>query len=202
LPLPRQRSTPPNLIDLTDFYNTALAETWESFQTGWNLAEFPAGVQTFAGVKFDVRGAVRLSDHDGALLEYRYYPSRVVGIPIGQRCRRLHFLHGSEGSPSNVFETKLGSYVVHYANHQQWEITIEYGRDVRDWFTQPGEDESASRAEIAWQGHNVASRRTGQSLHLYKRTWDNPTPDLEIESIDFILNTGPSLPFLLAITAE
>jgi hypothetical protein len=204
-PLPRDPLLSPNLIDLTDYYNTSLAENWERQETGKNMAELGTGVQLLAGVKFDIRGAVRLADREGQYLD-RHYPLSVPGIPVAQRCRRLHFLQASEGA-SKIDGTRLGSYVVHYVNHQAWQIPIVYGEDLRDWYTQPGESDSAARAEVAWRGDNAASRRsstTGETggLRLYKRTWDNPVPDVEIESIDFVLNSGPAQPFLLAITAE
>jgi hypothetical protein len=199
-PLPRDPSLSPDLIDLTDYYNTSLAENWERQGDGKNMAELATGVQTLAGVKFDIRGAIRLADREGQWLD-RHYPSRVLGIPVAQRCRRLHFLQASEGA-SKIEGTQLGSFVVRYANHQQWEIPIVYGQDLRDWFTQTDETDSATRAEVAWRGNSEHSRRIGLSLRLYKRTWENPMPDVEIESIDFVLNPNPAVPCLLAITAE
>jgi hypothetical protein len=50
------------------------------------------------------------------------------------------------------------------------------------------------------------SRRTaasyGQTLRLFKMTWENPEPDREIRTLDFRSEGKESAPFLIAITAE
>ena len=66
----------------------------------------------------------------------------------------------------------------------------------------PDGDEGATRAEAVWKGHNGLSRELGLYLRLYKRTWENPSPEIEIESIDLVSAPAPAQPFLIAITAE
>jgi hypothetical protein len=41
-----------------------------------------------------------------------------------------------------------------------------------------------------------------ESVRLFKATWTNPLPDVEITSLDFILGKSSVRPFVVAITAE
>ncbi len=39
-------------------------------------------------------------------------------------------------------------------------------------------------------------------LRLVKRTWDNPSPEVEVEPIDFTSTMTQCAPFLIALTLE
>ena len=112
----------------------------------------------------------------------------------------MHFLH----SAINAFDikdgTQIGSYVVHYANGQTREIPIVVGRDLADWWNQPNEQNK--KFVIAWTGTNESSRAQGRTIRLFKSTWENPMPDSEVKSIDFVWAGTEAAPFLVAITAE
>jgi hypothetical protein len=41
-----------------------------------------------------------------------------------------------------------------------------------------------------------------ESLRMFKCTWQNPWPDVEVTSIDFLSNDKGVGPFLVALTAE
>ncbi len=196
---PRDPGARPDLIDLTDYYNTLLHLTWEPNVEGKDLGDLPAGVQKLAGVDFDVRGVVRLGEPNDPIL-----PSAVSGIRISRKCRRLHFLQASEGEISNMEGVTIGVYRVHFENRLTLEVPIVYGQDLRDWGAAlfGSHPETAGRAQIAWKGSNVASKANGPVLRLYKRTWENPLPDLEIRSIDFVSAHAGTEPFLVALTAE
>ena len=121
------------------------------------------------------------------------------GIPVGQNCHKVHFLHGSGGGgPPDG--TRIGSYIIHYQRGQRQEVPIIYGQDVRDWWSKPSD--VASTSELAWTGSNPATKKKEMELHLYKKTWDNPFPDLPVESIDHISVSERGRPFLIAITLE
>ena len=55
---------------------------------------------------------------------------------------------------------------------------------------------------VAWTGQNGKSRELGAMIRLYKTTWENPSPDVQLASIDFISSGKTSAPFLIAITVE
>jgi tetratricopeptide (TPR) repeat protein len=199
----RDRRCRPEAIDLTDYYNAGLAEDWEHVMVGSNLAELPQGLQNFAGVEFDVRGLIQLASQNTQ--REVHFPEHVQ-INLSRSCRRLHFLHaavkGDEEGGGNVGK-QIGSYIVHFTNHPDWEIPLTYGRDLRDlwWAAKDGPPE-ATKAVIAWQGNNPAAKARGHGLRLFKSTWENPAPDAQVESIDFISSMAEPAPFLIAITTE
>jgi serine/threonine protein kinase/tetratricopeptide (TPR) repeat protein len=185
-----------NLIDLSTFYNAALTERWHGPDNS-DLSELPSGIQTFAGVQFDVRGLIQLAASSGGT---ERYPKEVRNIPINRACHRLHFLHAAifgSGAPDGA---KIGSYVAHYASGKQSELPIIMGESVADWWNQPNEQDK--RFTVAWVGQNADSRRRGRSIRLFKSTWENPTPSETVSTIDFIGFQQKPAPFLVAITAE
>jgi WD40 repeat protein/serine/threonine protein kinase len=126
------------------------------------------------------------------------FPSRVLNIQVGQRCRTLHFLQSCDAcadcpAPNS---TAVGSYLVHYTGETGEKIPILATQDVRYWFDP---DKELGPATKAWSVMN----EKGEPVRLFKRSWANPHPNLEIQSIDF-LSAGPDSPhpILFAITAE
>jgi tetratricopeptide (TPR) repeat protein len=202
---PREPQTSPNLLDLTAYYNSSLTHGWiPSSRAGMprdrNLDELPRGVQEMAGVQFDVRGLIQVagSAPNGTL--GAAFPAEVKGISADQKCRRLHFLHGTGSRVADG--TLIGRYLVHYAGGEQKEVPIIYGETVRDWWCEPEPSEPTQRATVAWTGKNAAAQAEGMALRLYKFTWENPLAEAMIESIDLVSANSNSSPFLVAITAE
>jgi hypothetical protein len=187
------------LLDLTRFYNASLNESWHG-STNNDLAALPTGLQSFGGVEFDVRGIVQLCSQ---LPPSTAYPVMVRGIPVGQTCQRLHFLHAvGFGNPTDE-GSQIGAYVVRFAASQKrLEIPIRYGHEVRNWHTQRGEPAAPPDLTVAWKGQNAVSRKSGHALRLFQTTWTNTAPDLEIESIDYVSRMALAAPFLIAITVE
>jgi len=93
---------------------------------------------------------------------------------------------------------RVGTYVVHYTDGHQEEIPIVYGQDVRDWNSDADQRTDLSRAVIAWTAMNDAKHR----VRLFLTTWLNPSPDVEVASIDYVSSMAESAPFLVAITAD
>jgi len=200
----RNPSTPANLIDLTAFYNGSLTSGWiPSSPYGRteerNLGELPTGVQRLGDVSFDVRGLVQLAGRALNGLPGAHYPRQVSGIPIGRKCRRLHILHGTGWGAAENFE--IGRLVLHHRDGQVSILPIKYGEDVRDWWVK-GSDNGTTHAMVAWTGYNAATRQQGLSLRLYRRTWDNPHPDVVLDSVDYESTFSSSSPFLIALTVE
>lgn len=186
------------LLDLSGHYNGALDETWQAGGLANNhLGHLPRGLQVFGGVSFDVRGVVQLSGMQAEQGLRVRFPKAVEGIEVNRRADRLYFLHACAW-PSPV-GTQVGMYVIHYANGQQQQVPINYGKDVLDWWLNEGTDEFA--VDVAWKGANSASPG-GPELGIFKTTWNNPRPEQEIESIDYRSAMTDSAPFLLGITAE
>ena len=197
----RTPDTPANCIDLSMNYNARLNENWHF---DGNPLSIPPGIQRLAGIDFDVRGLIQVGANttNGVVP----YPKQVSGIIIARRCEQLHFLHSAIYAPSATNGVQMGAYVVHYADGQQQEIPIRGGIDVGDWWTHSRE--TNTHFTVAWMGTNEKSLKYERFIRLFKTTWKNPRPDVEIVSIDFLSarvappGRGVPAPFLVAITAE
>lgn len=191
----RLRQPPAECIDLGEYYNAALVQTWHPGMPNNNLDMLPPGLLQLAGVVFDVRGIIQLS---GADLRKAggHYPQQINGIQVGKKCRQLHFLQAAGWhSPDG---TRIGSYVVHYADEQEQVIPIVYGEDVRDWNGSNDMSNEITHGQLVWSGINNA----GLHVRLFKTTWVNVAPEKEIVSIDYTSDMATAAPFLVAVTAE
>jgi hypothetical protein len=197
---PRDSQARPELIDLSAFYSTALTNSTASGEKGNDLSEVPQGLQTMAGVEFDVRGFVQLSASGLIGTPRDVYPAASAEIPVNRKVNRLHFLQGAiwHESPG----AKVGSYYLRYADGQVAEFPIVYGRHVQDWWFYGSDRDKIEGAEVAWVGQNRDIRRFNAYLHLYKMTVQNPRPDVAVVSLDFASTMTKCAPFLIAITVE
>lgn len=196
---PRDSQAKPNLIDLTSYYNVHLTDSWIS-GTNNTLASLPVGTQTFADVMFDVRGVLQLA---GKKDSTKHFPTQIKAIRVQQKCARLHFLQASAfGNLENNDGREVGLYVAHLADKKELNIPIVYGRDLSDWFSKKRELPQETELTVAWVGDNPVSDRLGRRLRLFASTWVNPSPEVEIDNIDFISHADGAAPFLLAITAD
>jgi hypothetical protein len=193
---PRLSQTPHNLIDLSDYYNAALVQSWHPGTGNNSLDILPPGLLQLGGTLFDVRGIVQLAGHDLQRTAHGAYPPRVMGIPVSQTCHQLHFLHATGWRTRDG--TLVGNYIVHYADGKEQTIPIVYGEDVRDWNAGGDSSTELKRATIVWSATNKAQL----PVRLFKSTWVNPNPEKEITTIDYLSTTSESAPFLIAITAE
>jgi len=160
----------------------------------------PVGLQQLDGVSFDVRGVVQLDGMQLRAYGHRY-PPRVMGVPIGQICRRLHFLHATiwGGAPGE----QVGDYTIHYADGQTATLPVRYGETLADWWEGPFDIPSTgSSYRVAWTGANALARSTHVVQRLYHTVWDNPRPEMRLTSLDLISRGLTATPFIVAITVE
>ena len=200
-PPARNPAAPAELIDLSNFYNAALSESWHGGADNY-LAELPRGIQTLAGTRFDVRGLIQVFGVPSSREPRYQYPKAVNGIRVNRKLQRLQFLHAICGScPSDG--TTVGHYFIHFASGRRETVPIVFGRDARDWHELPDQPVGVTDAVIAWKGTNpTALRGASRGIRLFKRTWENPAPDVEITKVDFVAEYAFANPFLVALTAE
>jgi tetratricopeptide (TPR) repeat protein len=164
-----------------------------------NLASLPVGIVELGGNAFDVRGVIRLNSANPGLAYH--FPTRIEGIRLGRHCRALHFLQSAAWA--RVFGIVAGQYVIHYADGTRQIVPLITGENLTDWFA--GRDNStvlSKTTKVAWRGENPVSRSLREELRLFDFRWENPRPDKEIASIDFVSAMAEPAPFLLAITTE
>lgn len=199
----RDPAAKPNLLDLTAQYNARLNQNWHGTADipDNDFRELKPGLNNLGGVSFDVRGIIQLAGATLSETSNPAYPRQVAGIKVGLKCQKLHFLQASGwlGEDGAV----LAHVAVNYADGETREIPVVYGQDVRDWWYYENTLKDAARAPVVWTGKNPATEKWGGvTLRLFKRTWDNPRPEVEIKSLDLVSKQAASAPFVLAITAE
>ena len=203
----RDKKAGRGLLDLTPFYNAALAEGWTR-EADLNLKTLPTGLQMLAGTQFDVRGVVQLA---GKGLRDPKFSAQVKAIPVKQKCKRLHFLHATVLGTAADEGIQAASYVIRFsANRTRLEIPVIYGKDTRNLGATPGE--SGSDLSPVWTSDKAPQPGSDKSeapsdpktagLRLYKFTWENIAPDIAIESVDLVSSLGNPAPLVIAITAE
>jgi WD40 repeat protein len=194
---PRDPDATPSQIDLSLYYNRRLGNGGMDLNAYNDLSDLPVGLHRFGGTLFDVRGIVGCA---GLCPSGRALPAQVRSIRIDSRCRLIHCLQAT------AFETqtgvRVGTYVLHYADGQSEELPLDYGKDLRNWWTVPGESSETPNASVVWTGDTPLAVSNGQTIRLWKRTYENPRPDLEITHLDFVSAMAFPAPFVVAITVE
>ena len=186
-------------IDLSAKHNAALTKAWHPPgvpESEFNdLSSLPRGVQKLDDVPFDIRGVVQLAGQAA-----KAFPEKVEGIDVRCPAARLHFLHATGWSAAPG--TPIARFVVHFKDGKSVDVPVVFGEDVGDWWQYPHTRFKGTRGKVAWIGSNPACRALGASLKIYKTTWENPTPEVEIVSVDYASSMTPAAPFLVALTAE
>jgi hypothetical protein len=192
----RDSKARPELLDLSLFYNVNFTNDWEvSFEARNDGLNLSPGIHRLVDVDFDVRGVIQVAPSAG---HTKTLPKEVPGIPVGHALARIHFLHAAIGGElTETNEVKAGSYMVHYADGQQHEIPLRLGKELADWWFPKPTD-----AEVAWTGSNSRSAYNGKTVQLFKFTWQNPRPQVEVRSLDLISAMTNAAPFVVAITVE
>jgi hypothetical protein len=114
-----------------------------------------------------------------------------VELPPGHRSVRHRLIGPAAAKPRAIFAIFASPHA-----YQSNTVPIIYGKDVLPW--EPAAPIMSSPPAPAWRGQNGV----GLTVQLFKSTWENPQPDVEIETLDFVSKMTQSAPFLVAITAE
>ncbi len=191
-------------VDLRKYCTMGLADDVEgNGKGGWSdqgptndLGNLPAGRQVLGGVPFDIIKAETNGGKACIMLgsdtRVKTLPRRVDKIDFGhRRAKRIYFLHAhAYGGPAEV-----GEYRVHYVNTITVDerIPLISGKNISDWWGA----RDIPEATVVWRQLNGLS-----PVGLYMYVWKNPSPEIPIESIDFISKgEGPMLG-LVAVTGQ
>ena len=196
----RDLTAGPNQIDLTEVYNASIDEAWQPTENleglGQDLMEFPVGLRKWDGVLFDARGVIQLcSSHP----DWFQFPQSIE-IPVNNHFSRFHVLHSvayveREG-------VSVGAFQLSYSDGQQQEIEIQYGRDVRDWWIGRDSKLNVEHGTVVWTARRLSASLATEKVRLFRTTYENPRPEIDIVSVNFISKKMQSAPFFLAMTIE
>ncbi len=168
----------------------------------------PQGRQRFAGVDYDIYEMPTSPVPQVLMLGGKGLPedlpAEITGIPVHCKADALFFLHTArldqrmdDRDRREHRKFAIFKYIVHYADGQSEEVPIYAEIDIDHYVQQ--QPKALPGAQIAWtrpyedsQDHAVA----------YAKQWNNPRPDVEIESVDMVyVDKDRGVPALLAITA-
>lgn len=204
---PRSAQAGAGQLDLTASYNVALNESWQSmeilYQVDLNLAALPAGLQTFQKSLFDVRGLIQLRRRS---VDHELFPERTP-IPVRRAFTRLHALHGTRWEEEEGMT--IAELVLRYQDGAAETVPIVFGEHLRHEKARRDADgdfdidnhPECTQGTVAWLG--PAPERPGEvQLRLYKTTFPNPRPAVEVVQIEYISKVTRSAPYLVALTVE
>ena len=191
------------MVDLSGRYNFALTNSLigKGPLHGPNhLGALPAGQSLFADVPFEVAGVLQLASKQ-SVLAGKKFPEKIGGIRIGAKAGVIHLLHGAGWD--DVPNTPIAKMILHFADGNQAEAQIVYGRHVTDWWDNHEDSRPNDRGTaVAWQGHNRVSKMFGTEIRVYRTPFRNPRPDAEISEISFVSANNNAAPFVLGVTIE
>jgi beta-galactosidase len=173
----------------------------------YDLAHLPLDNTKFAGVPYDIRN-FETSPLESAVTVGRWRdiqaPEKITGMQVNRTGDALFFLHTmfehrqwrpnrGQNIPPVVWQ-----YVVHYADGQTETVPVRYGEGAAH-FVQSN-PKGLKNAALAWAAPFPDDPENEAAI--YAMQWNNPRPDVEIESIDLVQGEGSrhGAPVLLGIT--
>ncbi|MBI2927384.1 MAG: protein kinase [Verrucomicrobia bacterium] len=181
------------MIDLSARYNAPLPVF-----PGGREVSFAPGVRELGGVRFDVRGSIRLQGTEAAK-RGEVLPEAVTGIGIDRLCQRLHFLQRASWAGAEKGRP-VATLVFHFANGEQVRQLLESQIHVGDsWSTSPYEPEVA---KVVWIGTDRDSNAASSTQRVFKYTWENRHPDWEVSRLDVSSARSKASYSLLAVSVE
>jgi len=205
-------TVPENLepIDLAPYANRSFSDEQPGDgKGGWtdqgknDFRQMPLGRQMAAGVLFNIIDPAKNNDKSCLILrgsDRPQFPAAITGIKVGRKFARLFFLHACAWGKG----AETGRYVIHYADGTQSSCLLEDGRNIGDWWNCAG----LPQAPLGI----VRNSADGRQIGLGVAVWENPFPDKEIATIDFMsagsdrqvdyLPGHSAVPILAAITGE
>lgn len=184
------------------YRNNLMRPSWfQRNRYGTDFDNLPAGMQSFAGVTFYIpnenqSGLPSVISLKGAGNECQ--EDSVTGIELHQKVSHLAFLQNyhffSDVMKEGDFEkvksapgTILFAYIVKYSSGNRIEIPVKLCKDVDDWLcTSSLGLKNLSNARLAWWQPVSKRNGTDEYLRLFSFVWENPYPEMPIESISLI----------------
>ncbi len=198
---PRPADLPTAFVDLTEYYNASLDESWYTPRNypnfyGKVLNTLSPGTHVLHGTPFDIRGIIQLNDREVFEME-NTFPKEVKQIKVELAGDQIHFLHSAvnsdnAGAPVAVYKIQLENGDVH-------QLGVRWEKEIREFII---DRDTESSAYTAWRAEGVAQFAGLSDSVLYQSTWTNPTPEVKIKTVDFLSFESRAQPFLVAMSVE
>ena len=112
-------------------------------------------------------------------------PMQVTGIPVNKKVDALFFLHAynqyAQPEERRDRNPVVFQYVIHYEDGQTLAGPVRLGLEVAHWVSK---DPSGLRnAALAWTAP-FPNDASGEQAALYQMQWNNPRPDVAVQSVD------------------
>ena len=181
-------------VDLTAHYNVSVSDdrAWIASRIDrpqWDQLPPPS----WDGIPFDVRGAIQLAG--ASLIQSRegtVFPESVDGIAVDRTAAQVAFLHAVTDGQNSDGNAAAG-FRVRYADQSEIEIVLRYGEDcIR-----------SDSSHVPDRHRAIFLPTKGERPFQMTRTvWDNPRPEVKIQSIDFFRVDDRQAVALLGILAQ
>jgi beta-galactosidase len=178
-----------------------------------DLSGLPAGENAFAGVTYAVPDFRTSPVPSCVMLQGHWSETKdreVKDLKVGTKADALFFLHAftakdealrwkperNRTNPPVVFK-----YVIHYADGKIAEVPVTWNQGVGHWLNK--KPKSLMYAQVGWAA-GFENDKSGDQAVVYSMQWDNPRPEVEIQSVDLVYGAEGDkwgAPALLAITA-
>ncbi len=167
------------------------ADGWFRNTQPRDMAALPRGESRFAGVDYNVRSfqtsplpSVIILNGEGAA-KVENLPMQVTGIPVEKKVDALFFLQAfnqyRQPDMRRDRNPVVFQYVVHYADGKAETVPVRLGLEVDHWISN---DPAGLRdAALAWAAP-FPNDKSGEQAVLYQMQWNNPRPDVAVQSVD------------------
>ena len=212
---PRTKELPPVVpLRLTNLLVEAENRAWLE-EDVWKAP--PRGSNGFGGITFHFDGLIQLSgtgsEGDGRthrdrvmvpLTETVEVDGRARVVSRGAQVGALHLVGGTAyDAPAG---TKIAEVVWRYADGTFKRTPILYGVHLRDWWRAPFEQPArlpGPHVKVVWRGaHEMAHRRGGRTLRLYRLSLANPEPRRVVRQLELVSARARPAMLILAMTLD
>lgn len=122
------------------------------------------------------------------------------GAPVRRKIHHASWLQGTVWTAPE--QQCVGWLAWHYADGQSARVPIIYGVHVaRFWGDTRQMEAERGYCPPIWEWQEKAEEAgIARTLRIYRQQWNNPRPEIEVTTLDFISNqASPAAPFLIAL---
>lgn len=186
-------------IDLREVANIDFHGDGAEGVTGWigqgenDLSGLPVGEQRFEDIPFEIVDPANHNRRAAVGLGWSPGYQEGVSIRVDGPARSIYFLHGFSGGTSDGL---VGKMVARYSDGSHSTQYIHAGCQINNWFMPApnnpydggnAANKKGSHLRVGWQGANRKFFNVG--LHVYG--WNNPYPEKQIATLDFVAAEAP-----------